>query len=89
MLETIKNFLKKRTILYKDLESVFMDDTSIEFITREGEKIAQKRGIFDDFTALYEAIKKYNISFRNEKESHYCTCSCSLHDVLSVRLRRQ
>ena len=49
---TIKNFLKKRTILYKDLESVFMDDTSIEFITREGEKIAQKRGIFDDFTAL-------------------------------------
>lgn len=78
---TIKNFLKKRTILYKDLESVFIDDTSIEFITREGEKIAQKRGIFDDFTALYEAIKKYNISFRNEKELADCIATYTIDEI--------
>lgn len=64
---TIKKFLSKRTIPYGDLKSVTIDSTGIVFITREGEEITQKGGVSVEATALYEAIKKNNFSFRDEQ----------------------
>lgn len=78
---TIKKFLHKKTILYRDLKSVVIDSTGIIFTTREGEKITQKSDIFDEVTALYEAIKKYNISFRNEKELDGCNETYTIDEV--------
>ena len=64
----IKKLFKSREIPYSDFRSVILSEQGYAFTTKDGETINAKQSLFSDHTALFGAIKKYNILFKNEEE---------------------
>ncbi|MCR5804269.1 MAG: PH domain-containing protein [Clostridia bacterium] len=64
----IKGLFSKKKIAYKDIKSIEIKKDGIVFTTREGDEITSKDGFFDDKENLFGAIRKFNISYRNQNE---------------------
>lgn len=64
----IKKLFKSRELLYSDIRSVVLSEHGYVFITKGGEVINAKQSFLSDHTALFSAIRKYNILFKNEEE---------------------
>lgn len=64
----ISHFFSKKRISYKDLKSIRITVDGIVFETRDGEKVTEKDRLLDDKANLYEAVRKHNISYRDEVE---------------------
>ena len=77
----ISHFFSKKTISYKDLKSIRITTEGIVFETRDGEKVTEKDRLLDDKAKLYEAIKKHNISFRDEVELEGMTETFTREDL--------
>lgn len=74
----IKKLFKSREIPYSDIRSMILSEQGYIFTTKVGEVINAKQSLFNDHTALFGAIKKYNILFKNEEELE------EIEDVYSI-----
>ncbi len=63
-----KKFLSGKRILFWDLANILLRYEKIVFTTRGGEIFEEKSYFYDQLSYLYEAIPKYNIGFRDERE---------------------
>lgn len=64
----IKKMFQSREIPYSNIRSVVLSDMKYTFTTNDGEVINSKSRFFSNDAALYDAIRKYNIYFKNEDE---------------------
>ena len=64
----MKKLFGSREISYSDIRSAVLDKGEYTFTTKKGEVITAKYQLFEDRTVLYEAIKKYNIYFKDAEE---------------------
>lgn len=64
----IKKLFNSFMISYKEIRSVVLSNEEYIITTNNGEIFKEKIHIFSNYSALYEAIKKYNIYFRDEEE---------------------
>lgn len=64
----IKKLFKSQEIPYSDIRSVVFANGEYTFTTKAGEAVVGKRHLFSNTAPLYEAIKKYNLYFKDEEE---------------------
>lgn len=64
----MKKLFGSREIPYSDIHSAVLAKGEYTFTTKSGEVITVKYQLFEDRTALYEAIKEYNIYFKDAEE---------------------
>lgn len=63
----VKSLFKTRRIPYSELRSVVLSD-SYTFTTTSGEVLTAQKHFLTDHAVLYNAIKKYNIIFKDEEQ---------------------
>lgn len=64
----VKSLFKTRRITYSELRSVVLSNSEFTFITKTDEVLNSKKHFYTDYAVLYNAIKKYNINFKDEEE---------------------
>ena len=64
----ISHIFSKKKISYRDIKSIRVNGDYMIFTISNGEEVTEKDHFFEDKACLYAAIKRYNISYRNENE---------------------
>ncbi len=77
----IKKLFKSREIPYSDIRSVVLSNEEYTFTTKAGEMVVGKCRLFSNTAPLYEAIKKYNIYFKDEGELNVMEMVYSIEEI--------